>query len=116
MSSSDLACTSHLYTLVHDHRGWLAEKVALPTCSRDRPARRLGKNLVTQRLAGLQGMCDALLRFLFAAERDECLALEVQQVLLAPRWRSAKGAARQDGRELSCDVRVVIGRVPAALQ
>src|SRR5712664_4373186 len=38
---------------------------------------------VSERFAGFERMSDALLRFLFAAERDEGFALEIQNVLLA---------------------------------
>ena len=43
--------------------------------------------LVTERFAGFQGVGDAFLGFLFAAEGDEGFALEVQDVLLADELR-----------------------------
>ena len=43
--------------------------------------------LIPQRLAGLEGVGDALLRFAFAAEGDEGFALQVEDVLLADELR-----------------------------
>ena len=43
--------------------------------------------LIAQRLARLQSVCNALLGFLFAAQRHKSFTLQVQQVLLADKLR-----------------------------
>src|SRR5215467_12667488 len=70
---------------------------------------------VSQGFAGLQGVGDAFLRFLFAAERHECLALEIEHILLADHLRCAQWSASQDVREFACHQGVVIRSVPAPL-
>src|SRR5579864_2869655 len=66
-------------------------------------------DLVAEGLAGFQGVGDALLSFLLAAEADEGFALEVEQVLLADELGLGERAARENVREFARDVRVVFG-------
>src|SRR5271155_1985948 len=73
-------------------------------------------DLISQRLARLKRVRDALLRFPFAAERDERFTFEVQDVLLADHLRRAERTARQNVGELARHVRVVLGSVTSALQ
>ena len=48
---------------------------------------------IAQRLAGLEGVRDALLRLLGAEEAEELFALEVEQILLGDVTRGAVAAA-----------------------
>jgi hypothetical protein len=43
---------------------------------------------IPERLASLERVCDALLGLAFTAQADECLAFEVEQILLGHRLRS----------------------------
>src|ERR1700723_1691240 len=72
--------------------------------------------LISQWLAGFESVRDALLRFPFAAERDERFALEIEYVLFADELRSAQRAARENVRQLSSDDRVVFRGITAAQQ
>src|SRR6266481_3368079 len=79
------------------------------------PLYRQMQRLISQRLAGFQRERHALLSFLFAAERNEGFALEVQHVLLAHELRRRKRAACQDVCELASYVGVVVRDITAAL-
>src|SRR6266481_2264673 len=70
--------------------------------------------LISQRFAGLQRMRDALLCFLFAAEGDEGLALEIENILFADQLRRSERAAGENVRELAADMGVVLRGISAA--
>src|SRR6266404_1972518 len=74
------------------------------------------QRLVSEGFACLQRMRDAFLRFLFATERHEGFALQIQQVLLTDRLWCGQGTASQDIGQLARHVRVVFRCVPSAHQ
>src|SRR5579863_7351912 len=67
--------------------------------------------LIPQRLSGLEGEGDALLSFALAAEGDEGLALEVQQILLADESACSDPAAAENVGRPSRDLLIVLGSV-----
>src|SRR5688500_1313780 len=70
-----------------------------------------GSRLIPQWFSCLQHVLDALLRLLRAEERKECLALQLEDVVLRHVVRSAV-AACQNARERMTDTHVVLRRVP----
>src|ERR1700675_359008 len=64
--------------------------------------------LVAEGFAGFQGVGDAFLGFLFAAEGDEGFTLEVEDVLFADELRSGERAAGENVGEFAGDVGIVI--------
>src|SRR4029079_3079445 len=70
--------------------------------------------LVPQRLPGLQRVRDALEGLPLAAQAEERLALEVQQLLFRHGARMRETAAREDPGQLSPDHRVVIADAAGA--
>src|SRR5688500_10873229 len=70
--------------------------------------------LITQRLARFQRVLDALLCLPLAEETQECLALEIQQLLLGDDRRMRQRASSHDGGQLPADQRVVIADAPGA--
>src|SRR5215207_7656100 len=78
---------------------------------------------IPQRFAGLEGMGDPFLRFSLAAQAEEGLALQIQQVLLALGGRRRSIQTGQNPGELAADQRIVLadpssapGEVDAELQ
>src|SRR5712692_11777055 len=57
--------------------------------------------LVSKGFAGFQCMCDALLRFLFAAERHESFTLQIQHILFADYLRRSERSASQNIGQLA---------------
>src|SRR5262245_44016558 len=90
---------------------------ALPTAVRTldttTASRMTSSPLVPERRPFLQGVLDALLRLLRAQERQEGLALEVQEMLLARRARRAVAPAEDRGHVRPHE-RVVLADVAAA--
>src|SRR5579862_9955937 len=72
--------------------------------------------LVAQRLSGFQRERDAFLGFLFAAEGDEGLALEIENILLADQLCRGERTTGKNAGELARHNRVVFGCVAAAHQ
>src|SRR5262245_36446620 len=64
--------------------------------------------LVSQRLAGLQRLRDALERFLLAAKAEKRLALEVEKMIFADFCRRWQRPAGEHPGQLAADERIVI--------
>src|SRR6185437_11709405 len=71
---------------------------------------------VPQRFALGQHVLDALAGLGFPAQREERLALEVEDVLLADRRASRDGPAREDARQVAAHLGVVLADLVRALE
>ena len=67
--------------------------------------------LVSERFSGLERKGDALLGFAFSAERQERLALKVEEILLADDGAGGNGASAQDVGNVVGDFLVVVADV-----
>src|SRR6185503_18149677 len=83
-----------------------ARPMAVRTADRMATSRMVEPS-IPKRLALLQHVLDAVARLRFPAQRQERLALQVQDVLLADGRARRHGAARQDARQVGADLVVV---------
>src|ERR1700733_15707745 len=87
---------------------------ALPTAVRTADAMMtsfMGVLLISKRFAGLQRKGDALLRLLFATEREKCFALKIKQILFTHRRARRNFAACKRICDPVCHLGVVVGDV-----
>src|SRR5882672_10225976 len=71
-------------------------------------------SLVSQWLACLERVRDAFLRFLFAAERNESFAFQIQNILLTHKLWGTQRPSRQNIRQLTSNHGVIFRSIPPA--
>src|SRR5262245_45109407 len=96
---------------IHSQRPWIPG-----TSTSGGPDPWISITSVPQRLAGVERVLDARQRLRLGAQREERLALEVEEVLFADERGAGERSAGEDVRQLPADERVVIADPAGAVR